>query len=49
VTIPLVDKSFTPDAAASQVSDNLTPAADRYISSFPYLGVPKDGYSTPGA
>jgi hypothetical protein len=48
-TIPLVDKSFTPDAAASQVSDNLTPTADRYISSFPYLGVPKDGYSTPGA
>jgi hypothetical protein len=49
VTIPLVDKSFTPDAAASQVSDNLTPAADRYISSFPYLGMPKDGYSTPSA
>jgi Domain of unknown function (DUF4331) len=49
VTIPLVDKSFTPDAAAAKVSDNLTPAADRYITGFPYLGVPKDGYSTPGA
>jgi hypothetical protein len=49
VTIPLVDKSFTPDGAASKVSDNLTPAADRYIASFPYLGVPLDGYSTPSA
>jgi hypothetical protein len=49
VTIPLVDKSFTPDAAASKVSDNLTPGADRYISTFPYLGMPKDGYSTPSS
>ncbi len=49
VTIPLVDKSFTPDAAASKVSDNLTPGADRYISSFPYLGTPKDGFSTPSS
>jgi hypothetical protein len=49
VTIPLVDKSFTPDGAASKVSDNLTPAADRYIASFPYLGVPLDGYGTPSA
>ncbi len=37
-TIPLVDKSFTPDAAASKVSDNITPAADRYISTFPLFG-----------
>ena len=49
VTIPLVDKSFTPDAAAAKVSDNLTPAADRYIARFPYLGVPKDGYSVSAA
>ncbi|HVA90653.1 MAG TPA: DUF4331 family protein, partial [Chloroflexota bacterium] len=47
VTIPLVDKTFTPDAAASKVSDNLTPAADRYLSTFPYLGTPKDGFNTP--
>jgi hypothetical protein len=47
VTIPLVDKSFTPDGAASKVSDNLTPAADRYLSTFPYVGVPLSGYSTP--
>ncbi len=49
VTIPLVDHSFTPDGAASKVSDNLTPAANRYIPNFPYLGVPLDGYSTPSS
>jgi hypothetical protein len=49
VTIPLVDPKFTPDGAASKVSDNLTPAGDRFISTFPYLGVPRDGYSTPSA
>jgi hypothetical protein len=47
-TIPLVDHSFTPDAAASKVSDNITPGSDRYIPNFPYLGVPRDGFSTPG-
>ncbi len=49
VTIPLVDKTFTPDAAASKVSDNLTPSGDRFISSFPYLGTPLDGYNTPSS
>jgi hypothetical protein len=49
VTIPLVDKTFTPDGAAAKVSDNLTTTADRFISTFPYLGVPLDGYSTPSA
>jgi hypothetical protein len=47
VTIPLVDKSFTPDGAASKVSDNLTPGKDRYLASFPYVGVPLSGFSTP--
>lgn len=49
VTIPLVDKTFTPDGAASKVTDGLTPASDRYISTFPYLGVPLDGYDTPSS
>jgi hypothetical protein len=49
VTLPLVDKTFTPDGAAAKVSDNVTPAADRFISSFPYLGVPLDGYNTPSS
>ena len=46
LTIPLVDPSYTPDAAASQVTQGLTPGADRYQATFPYLGTPHDGYST---
>jgi hypothetical protein len=45
-TIPLVDPSYTPDAAASQVTQGLTPGADRYQAAFPYLGLPHDGYDT---
>lgn len=47
-TIPLVDPSFTPDGAASLVTDGLTPGSDRYIATFPYLGLPLDGFSHPG-
>ena len=50
VTIPLVDPSFKPDAAASLVSDfnpPQVPAGVRYASSFPYLGEPYDGYDYP--
>lgn len=45
VTYPLVDKTFTPDAAASKVTDG-SPANDQdapYMASFPYLGVPNSG------
>ncbi len=50
VTIPLVDPSYTPDAAASQVTDGLTPSniKNPYLTSFPYLGVPYDGFDYPG-
>jgi Domain of unknown function (DUF4331) len=48
-TIPLVDPSFTPDGAVGLVSSYLTPGADRYQSSFPYLGTPHDGYDTPSS
>ena len=50
-TIPLVDKSYTPDAAASAVTDGLTPADldIPYLSTFPYLGVPHSGYTTPSS
>jgi hypothetical protein len=52
-TLALVDKSFTPDAAAMAVTDGLTAnAADvtalgtaTYLPSFPYLGVPHSGFS----
>lgn len=49
VTIPLVDPSFTPDAAASAVTDGLTPASinSPFLTSFPYLGIPYDGFDNP--
>ena len=49
VTVPLVDKKFTPDAAASAVTDGLTSASvpSGYLSTFPYLGVPYSGFDTP--
>ncbi|MBV9094759.1 MAG: DUF4331 domain-containing protein [Streptosporangiaceae bacterium] len=49
VTYPLVDKSFTPDAAAGKLTDGLTPASvsSPYLSSFPYLGVPYSGFYNP--
>jgi len=51
VTVPLVDKSFTPDAAAGKVTDGLTSASvpSGYLSGFPYLGVPYGGFATPGS
>jgi Domain of unknown function (DUF4331) len=53
-TIPLVDHGFTPDGAAGLVSD-FQPGqiagllAERYIQTFPYLGVPLDGFDVPSA
>jgi len=49
VTVPLVDSSFTPDAAAGAVTDGLTAASvpSGYLSQFPYLGVPYSGFDTP--
>ena len=44
VTYPLVDSSFTPDAAASVVDQGVGPGVDRYLTAFPYLGTPHDGY-----
>jgi hypothetical protein len=49
VTYPLIDKSFTPDAAASKLTDGLTPAdvSSPYLGTFPYLGVPYSGFDNP--
>ena len=49
VTYPLVDSSFTPDAAAGQVTDGLTPASVKapFLDTFPYLGVPYSGFDNP--
>lgn len=49
VTIPLVDPSFTPDGAASLVTDFSPPHVPKginYLSHFPYLGVPFGGYQS---
>jgi Domain of unknown function (DUF4331) len=48
-TYPLVDKSYKPDAAASLVTDGLTPASVSapYLNQFPYLGVPYSGFDNP--
>ena len=45
-TYPLVDKSYTPDAAASAITDGLSSNSSTYLSSFPYLGTPQSGYAT---
>jgi uncharacterized protein DUF4331 len=49
VTLPLVDKGFTVDGAANVVTDFTTaPKIDSPpMSTFPYLGVPYDGFDHP--
>jgi hypothetical protein len=49
VTIPLVDPTFTPDAAASEFTDGLTPSDinSPFLTSFPYLGIPYSGFDNP--
>jgi hypothetical protein len=52
-TLPLVDKTYTADAAAGAVTDGLTANASdvtalgsqSYLPSFPYLGVPHGGFA----
>jgi hypothetical protein len=46
-TIPLFDPSFTPDPPVAALTQGFGPGANRYIETFPYLGLPKDGYHTP--
>ncbi len=51
-TLPLVDSTYTPDGAAGAISMGLTSGArdtsamntERYLPSFPYLGLPHSGY-----
>jgi hypothetical protein len=49
LTYPLVNPNYKPDAAASQLTQGLTPGPDRYQSTFPYLGTPHDGFDTPSS
>jgi hypothetical protein len=50
-TYPLVDGSFTPDAAASAVDDGVGPddVGLPYLDRFPYLGLPHSGFDVPAA
>ena len=46
VTIPLVDPSFTPDAAAALLTDGTKDTNAAHLTWFPYLGLPGGGYQT---
>jgi hypothetical protein len=56
-TLPLVDKSYTPDAAAGAITQGLTSSNKdvnaentvNYLYEFPYLGTPHGGYQNPGS
>ncbi len=55
--LKLVDPSFSPDAAAGAINEGLTANAadlaadttEKYLSSFPYLGVPHSGFLVPAS
>jgi Domain of unknown function (DUF4331) len=48
-TIPLVDPTFRPDAAAAAVTDGTTDTDAGFTDHFPYVGAPAGGYqSRPG-
>jgi hypothetical protein len=47
--LPLVDPTFTPDDALPLVTQGITPNADRYIPTFPYLADPLSGYDVPAS
>jgi hypothetical protein len=49
ITIPLVDKTFTPDKAIADVSDGVTGAGLTFLPTFPYLGTPYSGYDVPSS
>ncbi len=44
-TYPLVHPSYHPDGAAGLLTDGLDPTSTRYLTGFPYLGIPASGYA----
>lgn len=56
-TYPLIDKSYTPDAAAGLITQGLTSSntdvtaknTQHYLPGFPYLGTPHNGYDNPSS
>jgi Domain of unknown function (DUF4331) len=49
ITYPLINKGYKPDAAASAVTQGITPLANRSQGTFPYVATPHDGYDAPSA
>jgi hypothetical protein len=47
ITYPLVEKKYKPDAAASAVTQGITPSSFRVQATFPYVATPHDGYDFP--
>jgi len=47
LTVPLVNKGYKPDEAAEAVTDDTTPLSVRFQSTFPYIGIPHDGFDFP--
>ncbi|MBL6275294.1 DUF4331 domain-containing protein [Micromonospora fiedleri] len=49
LTVPLVDRKFTPDDAAAAVTPGLTEAdvTAPFLRNFPFLGTPYDGFNNP--
>ena len=47
LTVPLVNKAYKPDEAAEAVTDDTTPLSVRFQSTFPYIGIPHDGFDFP--
>jgi hypothetical protein len=50
-TVPLVDPSYPPDAAAKVLDDGVTETNShiKYLDSFPYLGTPLAGFDHPSS
>lgn len=48
-TIPLVDKTFTPDKAVTAVTQGVASNPAAYQAAFPYLADPYPGFSNPAA
>ncbi|HTU96160.1 MAG TPA: DUF4331 domain-containing protein [Solirubrobacteraceae bacterium] len=46
LTYPLVNPSYTPDAAVNAITDGLTDSSTTYLPQFPYLGTPVSGFAT---
>jgi hypothetical protein len=48
-TLPLVDPSFTPDAAVGAVNQGVSTAGENYLPTFPFLAHPHSGFEVPAA